>query len=692
MLYYKEFQKNDYVPEILGNKKKFDNTIYTFDIETTSYYIYGGEIYPSSEYLKLSKKEQEEVEYRSNMYIWMFGVNDIVYYGRTWEEFIDFFFFFFKRHKYLKYIYVHNLSFEFQFLKSVIHFKEVTARKSHKVMKAICRDFNIEFRCSYFLSNCKLEKLPELYHLNVKKLVGNLDYKKLRHSETILSEKELEYCENDCLVLYEYIKFELRSYLDIKHIPMTSTGKVRRELQELTRTNYAYKRRTSKAINENPIIFNRLQEAFFGGYTHANYIWTDEVIKNVDSFDETSAYPYVMVSEKYPSSEFRECKINSHKELSKHFCYILVVKFKNVVSKYYNNFISASKCREIRGAKYDNGRIIEAKEFIMTLTEVDFNFYLETYDFEYEILESYYSTKTYLPRIVIDFILDKYVLKTKLKNVEEAELEYQIEKGKFNSIYGMSVTNTIRDNVIYKDDIEEWFEEELTNDEIVEKLEKEKKKAFLSFSWGVYVTAYARRNLLKRVIDLDPYVVYCDTDSIKLAPGYDREVFTKYNNYVKKKIAFVSKELKIPIEKYEPEDIKGNKHLLGVFESETKGDSKYTYQEFITQGAKKYAVKQEDKIHITVAGVPKSGSSELDDLHKFKDDLVFHHETTNKNLLIYVENQYPVDMIDYQGNKLKVKDKSGCSLIPTTYVLGKSLDYCTLLDEASSNRARYKEG
>ena len=79
-------------------------------------------------------------------------------------------------------------------------------------------------------------------------------------------------------------------------------------------------------------------------------------------------------------------------------------------------------------------------------------------------------------------------------------------------------------------------------------------------------------------------------------------------------------------------------------------------------------------------------------IHKFKDDLVFTHEATNKNLRIYVENQYPVDMIDYQGNKLKVKDKSGCSLIPTTYVLGKSLDYCSLLDEASSSRARYKEG
>ena len=691
MLYYKQFKNQVYVPEIIGNKKKFDNTIYTFDIETTSFYTYGNKIYCSSEYLKLTKKQQEECEFRANMYIWMFGINDVVYFGRTWEEFLEFIKMVDSRNEYLKYVYVHNLSFEFQFLKSVLHFSEVTARKSHKVMKAVTRDFNFEFRCSYFLANCKLEKLPELYHLNVEKLVGNLDYAKLRHSLTKLSEKELKYCENDCLVLYEYIKFEINNYGDIKHIPMTATGKVRRELQNLTRTNFAYKRRTSKAINENPIIFNRLQESFFGGYTHANYIWVDEVIKNVDSYDETSAYPYVMVTEKYPSSEFRECKIEKASDMSKHFCYILVVKFKNVCCKYYNNFISASKCRDIRGAKYDNGRIIQAKEFTMTLTEVDFNFYLETYDFEYEIIESYYSTKTYLPRTIINFILDKYVLKTKLKGVEEQELEYQIEKGKFNSIYGMSVTNTIRDNVIYKDELEEWFEEELTNEEIIEKLAKEKKKSFLSFSWGVYVTAYARRNLLKRVVDLDQYVIYCDTDSIKLAPGYDKNIFIKYNDYVRKKITFVSNELKIPIEKYEPVDIKGKKHMLGLFESETKGDNQFTYQELITQGAKKYAYKQEDKIHITVAGVPKSGAKELKRLEDFKDDLVFNFENTNKNLLVYVDNQLEIEMEDYQGNTYLVKDKSGCSLIPTTYVLGKSLDYCTLLEESSSHRARYKE-
>ena len=69
------------------------------------------------------------------------------------------------------------------------------------------------------------------------------------------------------------------------------------------------------------------------------------------------------------------------------------------------------------------------------------------------------------------------------------EVEYAKEKNKFNSLYGMSVTNTIRDEVIYDNDIEDWLpERELTNEEIIEELCKEKEKGFLSFAYGVWVT------------------------------------------------------------------------------------------------------------------------------------------------------------------------------------------------------------
>lgn len=102
--------------------------------------------------------------------------------------------------------------------------------------------------------------------------------------------------------------------------------------------------------------------------------------------------------------------------------------------------------------------------------------------------------------------------------------------------------------------------------------------------------------------------------------------------------------------------------------------------------------KEKSKVlEITVAGVPKEGAKELKDITDFKDDLVFHFENTNKQLLFYIEGQHPIVMTDYQGNKMLVTDISGCGLFPTSYVLGKALDYCELLTDNSSTRARYME-
>lgn len=689
MQYWNKF--NYHKAEIVGKKKKFDNTIYSFDIETSSFYIKDYKQCKSIKYLDLSDKEKRESIPMATMYIWMFSINTQVYYGRTWSEFIEFLNRLEECVPERKYVFVHNLAFEFQFLKSVLEFDEVTARKSHKVMTALLKDYNIMFKCSLMMSNCALEKLPKLFNLPVEKKVGDLDYSLVRTSITPLSETELGYCENDCLVVYHYILNELKTYENVKHIPTTSTGKVRRELQELIRTDFKYRRIVYRAINTDPHVYNMLQDAFMGGYTHANWIYTDEIIKDVDSFDETSAYPYILVTCKFPSREFRKCNITKVSEMSKRLCYLLRVKFTNLKCKYFNNFISASKCKNIRGANYDNGRLISADEIEMTLTDIDFYFYLDTYECNYEILECYYSTYNYLPKQFINFVLDKYENKTKYKDNPDFELEYQKEKNKFNALYGMSVTNTIRDNVVFDNEFKTWSELELTNDDIIEKLKYEKKKSFLSFAYGVWVTAYARNNLLRRVIDLDEYVIYCDTDSIKLRKGYNKSIIDKYNETVKSRIEFVSNLLHIDKSRFAPTDIHGVSHMLGVFESETGSGRSHTYDEFITQGAKKYAYKIDDKIKITVAGVPKKGASALKKLEDFKDNLIFPFELTNKNILFYTENQPKFELTDYLGFKYTITDKSGCCLLPTTYELSKSLDYATLLNDNSSKRARYKE-
>lgn len=189
------------------------------------------------------------------------------------------------------------------------------------------------------------------------------------------------------------------------------------------------------------------------GYTHANWLFTDEIIKNVVSLDECSAYPYTMCTHKFPMNEFKKCNIKSVEQMSESFAYLLNVKFTNIKCKYYNNFISLSKVTRIKNGRYDNGRIISADEIEIILTDIDFKFILQTYTGRYEILESYYSRYDYLPKELINFILDKYVIKTQYKDVEGKEVEYAIEKAKYNSIYGMTVTNNIRDEVIFDNDL-----------------------------------------------------------------------------------------------------------------------------------------------------------------------------------------------------------------------------------------------
>ena len=664
MKYWSEYYGHEV--DIKGKRKKYDNTIYTFDIETTSFLILNNEQIPATKYLELSKKEQEQCIFMSNMYIWMFGINGIVYYGRTWEELKGFLI---RLENWgtdcKKYVFVHNLAYEFQFLRNIFNMKNVFARKSRKPIKFELEDFNIEFRCSYMMSNCSLEKLADVYKLDVKKLVGNLDYSLMRNSKTELTEKELAYCENDCLVVYKYIEKELETYETMKSLPLTSTGHVRKELKSKIEKDYSYINKVRRSVNIDGHVYNLLIDAFAGGYTHANWIYADEVIKNVNSYDFTSSYPYVMLTEKYPASEFRKIGVTKIEQMKSCFAYIVHVKFTNIKCKYYNNFISQSKCKKIYKGRYDNGRVMGAEELEIVLTDVDLKFIFETYEFEsYEFLECYYSIYDYLPKQFLEFILEKYINKTKFKNVEGKEVEYALEKAKFNSLYGMTVTNNIKDEVIFEND-NGWSEKAISNEKIQELLEKEKKLGFLSFSYGVWVTAYARYNLLSNLIKLDEYVIYADTDSLKLREGFDIEVINNYNKSVTEKIKKVSDELEIDINKFCPLDSKGIKHELGVFDHDA------FYKEFITQGAKKYAYidSKDNKIHITVSGVPKSGAKALKKLEDFKDNFVFKYEDTGKNMLIYNDEMENFEQEDFQGHKEMLKNRYGCVLVPTTYEL-----------------------
>lgn len=208
------------------------------------------------------------------------------------------------------------------------------------------------------------------------------------------------------------------------------------------------------------------------------------------------------------------------------------------------------------------------------------------------------------------------------------------------------------------------------------------------------------------MIQLDEYTIYADTDSLKLKKGYNKEVIENYNKQVMERIENVSKLLDINISKFSPKDSDGIEHPLGVFDDDGH------YEKFITQGAKKYAyykyvknsklkktsniiekgIEKSLVLEITVAGVPKIGANAMKQIEDFRDDLVFDYNTTGKKLLMYTEHQDEMELEDYQGNVVIENNISGCCILPTTYVLGKALDYMHLLSDDSSARSIYLEG
>lgn len=126
------------------------------------------------------------------------------------------------------------------------------------------------------------------------------------------------------------------------------------------------------------------------------------------------------------------------------------------------------------------------------------------------------------------------------------------------------------------------------------------------------MTSWARFNLISNLIKLDKYVIYADTDSLKLCGKFDINIIKNYNESVKQKIEKVSKELEIDINKFMPKDSKGIAHELGVFDHDA------SYKKFVTQGAKKYAYEDMNKeIHITVSGVPKKRSKSIKKIRRF---------------------------------------------------------------------------
>ena len=683
------------------NKKVcYYNIPAAFDIETSSFYS-NVEGTKTSNYFDASEGITEK---RAIVYIWQFGLNGNVIIGRNLNEFQSFLYWLsakLKLNSNLRLlVFVHNLSYEFQFIRKWFNWqvskdRAILASDDRKPLYAIT-DIGIEFRCSYMLSGYSLNNVSKnLQKYKVVKLVGSLDYEKIRHEKTPLTESEMAYCVNDVLVVMAYIQEEIEQVEEINLIPLTNTGRVRKYCKRACLgakgDNYKFTvfHNIIKKLTLTPLIYTMLKRAFQGGFVHANSYYVDRTIENVSSYDFTSSYPYVMLSEKFPMSSAIRVKPSTMKELNyylNNFCCLIDITFHNIYPKMtQDNFISVSKCLEIKNHVENNGRVVSADELRITITELDFYIVYQAYNFDIEKLDihdMFVFKKDYLPIDFTSAILKLYADKTELKGVEEKTSNYLISKGMLNSCYGMCVTDIVRDEFIYDNDFHEWTKEKGDAEKTLEKYNREKGR-FLFYAWGVWVTAYARFNLFRAIEKLGNDYIYSDTDSVKFI-NLDRNqhIFDEYNREVEIKLSQVANERGRSLELFKPKTIKGVEKLIGVFDFEG------TYLKFKTLGAKRYMTYDGKKLSITVAGLSKNASNYL--LEKFGVNGAFKNfnfemkipaDYSGRTTHTYLDSNYSGIVTDYQGVSCEYKTLSGIHLEKTTFEISISEKYEDFLRE-----------
>lgn len=657
-------------------KIKYLNIPISFDTETTSFY-------------------DENNQKTAIVYIWMLGIAGLVIVGRTLDEWIETYnrliFNFRTCGNRRIIIYVHNLSFDFQFIRKCHEWEKVFAMGKYDPLYALTID-GIEFRCSYKLSGYSLEKIGQnLTFHHVQKLKGDLDYRQNRHTKTPLTHDELMYCINDAKVVCAYIDELIDRENGINNLPLTKTGFVRRYCRAECFKNKNYRSMVHE-MKLSPEHFELCKSAFQGGYTHANSEYVGDIINDVTSLDITSSYPAVMVMEKYPMSTPKEISIESAEQFNyyiNNYCCIFTIEFENIRPRFWFDFyLSASKC-EIHGKRQlANGRVVNADYLKTTITNVDYQIIEYMYKFgnggnekEFHVSNFICFERDYLPTPFVKALLTLYQQKTELKDVEGKEVEYAVIKENQNSFYGMTVTSPIRPLYPYENEWCEPIQPELDN--AIEIYNKSYNR-FLYYPWGVFVTAYARYNIWCAIIECGHDHKYSDTDSEKCTNYHLHKAwFDDYNKFVEYKLQCACKSHGIDFSICNPKNKKGVHKLLGAFEVDAE------YKRFKTLGAKRYLYEYaKGGYGVTVAGMGKKTGLKYmldtfgDDIFEnFKDGLIIPSKYSGRLIHTYIDEMRKGKITDMYGIESEYFSLSSVHLEPAPYTLGLTGDFLRFIND-----------
>lgn len=625
-------------------------------------------------------------------------------------------------------VWVHNLDYELTFLlrelgecKGAITeegSEDILFRTKHSPLQ-IRLDLipNITFRDSYALFNKSVAQLGE--DLNLPKLP--YEYKKVRLPWDNLEDIDYKYNERDnIIVAYSIYNYTKQHKLSYENIPLTFTSQVKLDRKNFIIENYGKKEITNfyleKASQIEDFNFYEMQlKLYQGGLTTSSLNLTNKLIKReVHSIDIKSSYPSQMCSKKFPlytkNNTTYACgkTANTLFKRSYYKGFMGVFDIDNIRVKNNDYLLPISKGHiektgTTRGCKFFNGKLIEGKRITILLNDVDLEIINLCYDYDNIIcLEGYFTTYArYLKESEVSFILSCFATKEQTK---KHTFEYDLSKVRINAQYGIKVTKPIKSTfTIINGELEEREYLDLSPKEreikYYEYVDKKFSGQFDIFSDGIYITSYARLQLIKMMIDitnLGGKVIYSDTDSIKFYANDFTQILNHIEYFNKMKVEENKRNRNFRIFKtnFSISDLIYDKICkLGIWELETKDKP---YKAFKTLGAKKYClITNDDKIESTIAGCNKHNVpilitryAERNNISLVKameiifrigitfDDKVFIEEGkeiwASGRTVAYRDNRDRGEMNYYTYKGKFIKQYGGIIIENTTYTLGIS--------------------
>lgn len=546
--------------------------------------------------------------------------------------------------------YCHNYSYDYVFIRKFLLKELGTPEKVLNVKPhyPILMTFKngMIIKDSLILSQKSLERWANDLDVEHKKAVGSWKYDKVRNQSSRLSADEKHYIENDTLAGVECIQKTMDSLgKRIYSIPYTATGIVREGFLKAGKQYNAHE--AFKRIAPSYEVYQILEKVFHGGFTHANRYMTDMTIEgNIQAFDFASSYPFVMLSEKFPMECFEkwhDCSASEILKSSENYAFIfklILYKFEVKKKNEPMPMLQFYKMENSINCIIDNGRVLQGDYTEIYLTEMDLKIFMQQYTAEkHACVDVYYSRKEYLPRWFTDYVYELFRQKSLLKGGDP--VEYSLAKGRLNSCFGCCVQKAIQDNIVedYETgvydikNLDPKTGQELLPEALYEKYVNNHNKV-LPYQWGCYITSYSFYNLFQLGACADIWI-YSDTDSC-YGMGWNMKKVEEYNKRCRKKLSANG---------YGPVVCNGKEYCLGV--ATLDGE----YSEFRTVGAKRYCGRSiyDNKLHSTVAGVPKRGVECLqDNIENFTRGFIFPGSKTGKqtHTYFYVDDIYE----DANGN------------------------------------------